>query len=156
MFVGITKLASMAGFWRAAAAFASALLAPAGMLAAEGEGRLEVEVRGLRSAEGTVAIALFDQQARFDARTGAIRRAYLTIAGREARWLVEGLPPGDYALLAYHDENGNSQLDFRPLGIPKEPFAVSNGATRLLGPPRFDSAKFALGTAPLTLTLELR
>ena len=43
------------------------------------------------------------------------------IDGGEARWTVEDLPPGDYALLAYHDENGNRELDFRPLGIPKEP-----------------------------------
>jgi uncharacterized protein (DUF2141 family) len=131
------------------------LLGPASVVAADGRGSLEVAVRGLRSADGTVAIALFDEAARFDARTGAIRKAYLTIADGEARWLVDGLPAGDYALLAYHDENGNGELDFRPFGIPKEPIAVSNGATRLLGPPRFQSAKFAVGPAPLRLTLDL-
>ena len=112
-----------------------AALRPAGAVAAEHAAELEVTVRGLRSADGTVAIALFDQtQNRFDARTDPIRKAYLTIADGEARWIVEDLPPGDYALLAYHDENGNGELDFRPLGIPKEPIAVSNGAKRLLGP----------------------
>ena len=117
--------------------------------------RLDVTVRGLRSADGAVAIALFDQGARFDERDGAIRKAYLTIVGGEARWSVEGLPAGDYALLAYHDENGNGELDLRPLGIPKEPIAVSNGAKRLLGPPRFESAKFAVGPQTSSVTLEL-
>ena len=91
---------------------------------------------------------MFDQADRFDARTDAIRKAYLTIDGGEARWTVEGLPAGDYALLAYHDENGNGELDFRPLGIPKEPSRSRTVQPRLLGPPRFDSAKFALGPKP--------
>jgi uncharacterized protein (DUF2141 family) len=133
----------------------AALLAPASAFADDAAGRLDVTVRGLRSADGTVAIALFDQATRFDARSGAIRKAYLTIDGAEARWRVEGLPPGEYALLAYHDDNGNGELDFGPFGIPKEPVAVSNGATRLFGPPRFESAKFALPAAGLAVTLEL-
>ena len=62
---------------------------------------------------------MFDNAAHFDARTNPIRRAYLTIEGREAHWTVEALPTGDYALLAYHDENSNGEIDFRPLGIPR-------------------------------------
>src|SRR5687768_11610992 len=133
-------------------AVAAALLAPAGGSTQESAARLEVTVRGFRSADGTLAIALFDNAAHFDARTHAIRKAYLTIDKREARWVIGPLPPGDYAVLAYHDENGNGQIDLRPLGIPKEPLAVSNGAGRLLGPPRFDDAKFPLkpGTTHLT------
>jgi uncharacterized protein (DUF2141 family) len=137
----------------AAAAFA--LLLPHGSATAETAARLEVEVHGFRSAEGALAIALFDDAAHFDGRTQAIRKAYLTIENREARWIVEDLPPGEYALLAYHDVNGNGELDFRPLGIPKEPIAVSNGARRLLGPPRFDAAKFAVASAAAHVTLTL-
>jgi uncharacterized protein (DUF2141 family) len=137
-------------------ALAAALLAPAGASAEDTAARLEVTVRGFRSANGTLAIALFDNAVHFDARTPAIRKAYLSIDNREARWVVGPLPPGDYAVLAYHDENGNGAIDFHPLGIPKEPVAVSNGAGRLLGPPRFDDAKFRLkpGTAHLTLRLD--
>jgi uncharacterized protein (DUF2141 family) len=132
------------------------LLAVPGSLVAEPAGRLEVTVRGLQSAAGAVAIALFDEAARFEARTDPIRKARLTIEGGEAHWLVDTLPPGQYALLAYHDENGNGALDFRPLGIPKEPIAVSNGAARLLGPPRFDDAQFALGPDATRVSLEMR
>ena len=76
-------------------------------------------MRGFSSADGTLAVALFDNAAHFDARTNPIRKAYLTIEGGEAHWTVEALPTGDYALLAYHDENSNGELDFRPLGIPE-------------------------------------
>jgi uncharacterized protein (DUF2141 family) len=137
------------------AALAMALAAVPRAFADEGVAALDVTVSGLRSGAGTVAIALYDEAARFDARMDPIRKAYLTIENGGARWLVEQLPPGDYALLAYHDENGNGELDFRPLGIPKEPVAVSNGANRLLGPPRFAAAKFALPAGATTHTLQL-
>jgi len=136
-------------------ALAASLLAPAPGSTDQEASRLEVHVRGFRSGGGKLAIALFDDAGHFAARTNAIRRAYLTVENAEAHWTVEPLPPGEYALLAYHDENGNGELDFRPLGIPKEPIAVSNGAGRLLGPPRFESAKFAVGSQTTQLTLQL-
>jgi uncharacterized protein (DUF2141 family) len=131
------------------------LAALSGMAAiGEGTARLEVVVRGFDSTSGRLAIALFDNAADFEARTNPIEKAYLTIENREARWIVEQLPHGAYALLAYHDENGNGAIDFRPLGIPKEPFAVSNDAGRLLGPPRFERAQFTL-QADASLALQL-
>jgi uncharacterized protein (DUF2141 family) len=117
--------------------------------------RLEVRVEGFQSGRGQLALALFDDATDFAERARPVRRAQLTIEGAEAHWIVEFLPPGEYALLAYHDENGNGELDFRPLGIPKEPIAVSNGAGRLLGPPRFESAKFAVDGETTHLTLLL-
>jgi uncharacterized protein (DUF2141 family) len=137
------------------AGLAASLFAPAPGATQQEAVRLEVRVEGFRSARGQVALALFDDPDEFAARANPVRRAYLTIAAAEAHWIVESVPPGEYALLAYHDENGNGELDFRPLGIPKEPIAVSNGAGRLLGPPRFESAKFAVGGDTTHLTLQL-
>ena len=134
---------------------AASLLAPAPGSTQPEAVRLEVRVEGFRSVQGQLALALFDDANDFTARTDPVRRAYLTIEAGETRWIVESLPPGEYALLAYHDENGNGELDFRPLGIPKEPIAVSNGAGRLLGPPRFESAKFAVDGETTHLTLRL-
>jgi uncharacterized protein (DUF2141 family) len=136
-------------------ALAATLLAPITGSTEQQAARLEVQVRGFRSGDGTLAIALFDDAGHFDTRTNAIRRAYLSVVNAEAHWIVEPLPPGEYALLAYHDENGNGELDFRRFGIPKEPIAVSNGAGRLLGPPRFESAKFAVSGATTHVTLQL-
>jgi uncharacterized protein (DUF2141 family) len=138
------------------AAAAAVLLASSLARADEPEApqaRLVVEIAGLGAARGEVAIALFDDADAFEQRTNAIRKAYLSVTGSEARWTVEALRPGRYALLAYHDLNGNRTLDLRPLGIPKEPVGVSNGARRLLGPPKFAEASFdvAPGTHELTL-----
>jgi uncharacterized protein (DUF2141 family) len=59
-------------------------------------------------------------------------------------------------LIAYHDQNGNGEIDMRILGMPKEPVGVSNDARGRFGPPKFDAAKFTL-VAPLTRhSFELR
>ena len=139
----------------ACAALAASLFVPAPGSTQQEAVRLEVRVEGFRSARGQVALALFDDANDFAARTDPVRKASLAIEAEGAHWIVEALPAGEYALLAYHDENGNGELDFRPLGIPKEPIAVSNGAGRLLGPPRFDSAKFAVDGETTHLTLQL-
>lgn len=117
---------------------------------------LEVEITGFKHAEGELAIALFDTAEGYETQTDAVHRAYLPIQNNESQWVLEALPAGEYALIAYHDENGNREIDLRIFGMPKEPVAVSNDARGRFGPPRFDAAKFDVD-APLTRhTLELR
>lgn len=50
------------------------------------------------------------------------------------------VPPGRWAALAFHDENGNGKLDVNQLGIPVEGTAFSRNAKGQYGPPKFDDA----------------
>ncbi len=66
-----------------------------------------------------------------------------------------GLPPGRYAVVAYHDENGNGELD-RFLGmIPREGYGVSN-IPEPSGPPQFDQAAFDVPDEGRELAVPLR
>jgi uncharacterized protein (DUF2141 family) len=60
--------------------------------------------------------------------------------------------PGTYAILALHDLNSNQRMDFDPRGMPGEAYGMSGNDMRL-GPPRFDSAKFQVGTEDLHLRI---
>lgn len=52
------------------------------------------------------------------------------------------LAPGDYALAAYLDRNGDGQLNRGKIfGIPKEPVAFSNGVVPKLSKPTFEQTK---------------
>ena len=54
---------------------------------------------------------------------------------------LAGLEPGNYAFVAYLDEDGDGKLKRgKLLGRPKEPLAFSNGAKAKLRKPRFDEA----------------
>jgi uncharacterized protein (DUF2141 family) len=107
-----------------------------------GVGGLHVVVTGFRSTDGDLAIALFASEDDYQEQTNAVRREWLSVDGDEVTWALSGLAPGEYAVIAYHDENGNRELDFRILGIPKEPVGVSNNARAAFGPPGFRAAKF--------------
>lgn len=54
---------------------------------------------------------------------------------------VPGLKAGEYAFVAYLDENGDGKLNRNALGKPKEPFIFSNDVKPKLKKPSFDETK---------------
>ena len=64
--------------------------------------------------------------------------------------VLKDLPEGEYAVVAFHDENGNGELDRNVLGIPTEGHAFSNDATGRMGPPAFADAAVTVGSDPAT------
>jgi len=67
---------------------------------------------------------------------------------------VKGLPPGRYAVQAYHDEDGDGRLRRGVLRIPAEAVGFSRDAPVRFGPPRFDDA--AIDVAEPSTTTRLR
>jgi uncharacterized protein (DUF2141 family) len=84
-------------------------------------GTLIVKVTNLRSDRGQVVACLYRNEDGFpkDERK-AWRRGSAPIAHGVAEMRFVGVPPGTYAVLAFHDENGNGVLERSFLGIPKE------------------------------------
>lgn len=62
----------------------------------------------------------------------------------------ENVLPGDYAIMALHDENGNKKMDFRENGMPLESYGASNNVMAF-GPPSYDDAKFKAENKDLEL-----
>ncbi len=66
------------------------------------------------------------------------------------------LPPGTYAVAAFHDANGNGKFDTNLVGWPVEGFAFSNNAhVSFFRPPSFAAASFTLPPEGATETLHL-
>ncbi|HXU73508.1 MAG TPA: DUF2141 domain-containing protein [Polyangia bacterium] len=83
----------------------------------------------------------------------AWRRVVAPIVGVVAELRFGDVPPGTYAVFAFHDENGNGALERSFLGVPKEGVALSNDARGHLGPPKFKDARFEHTQANETLDL---
>lgn len=62
--------------------------------------------------------------------------------------------PGTYAIILFHDKNGNKVMDFEPNGMPKEMFGASNN-NMAMGPPTWNDAKFEVGTEPIKMEIRL-
>jgi uncharacterized protein (DUF2141 family) len=67
---------------------------------------------------------------------------------------VRDVPPGQYAVQAFHDENDNHRVDRALFGIPREGVGFSNDARISFGPPKWSDAMVAIaGDTRLRLSL---
>ena len=118
--------------------------------------KLTVSVAGIRSDRGSIFCELFASAAGYPKdSTKAVQLKKVPINQRSASCVFEGLAPGNYAVAAYHDENGNGKLDTNFLGIPSEGVAASNDAKGTMGPPSFEKAKLPVGQADQSITIHL-
>jgi uncharacterized protein (DUF2141 family) len=115
---------------------------------------VKVTVEYVRSARGEIHVDLCDEatfltpNCPFDAEAPAHR-------GRVAVTL-HNIPPGRYALVAYHDANANHDLDVNGLGMPTERFGFSNDPPMLFGPPLFKDAAFAVADKDVNVKVRLK
>ena len=98
---------------------------------------------------GICYLALFASAEGFPKQTSrAVRTSRIPEGGANVLFAFYNLPPGDYALAVFYDENNNGRLDTNLLGIPTEQFGFSNNARRMMFfPPSFAAARFAVPAA---------
>ena len=135
----------------AAAGLAGILSAP--VTAAD----LAIEVRGLRSGDGRLFVAVHGPQASTTFPEGTDRLAGLDQRAHPGavRFVLRDLPPGRYAVNAFHDENDNGELDTNLLGVPSEGYGFANDPPSDFGPPDFEAAAVKVGDAPAFAVMTL-
>ncbi|MFT4737147.1 MAG: hypothetical protein ACI8QD_000594 [Cyclobacteriaceae bacterium] len=86
-----------------------------------------ITVKNVRNTEGKLLIGLFRDQASFESETAdfgfEIKKS--SIHDGVVTQTVK-LPVGNYGLSLLDDENGNMEMDYNWIGIPKEGFGFSN------------------------------
>ena len=117
--------------------------------------KLSVQVTGVRSAKGEVALTLYpDDKRRFLAKGGKFARVR-TKAQTTAKacfWV----PPGSYALAIYHDSNGDRDFNRTLVGLPAEGFGFSNNPETKVGLPSLSAARFSVGSGERSLSIQMR
>jgi len=142
---------------------------------------LKVEVSGLRNYKGQVVLMLWpdsSESSKFpdagrvqfrDERAGELpcdfpnaglcRRVVESLQDLTVSYTFTSLPAGDYAVLVFHDENNNGQLDTGLMKRPLEARGFSGVLPEDVGPIggkiKFDQARFALN-GNKTVTVGLR
>jgi len=129
--------------------------AAAGPAAGQGDGGLTVHAVGFPHTRGQAIAKLFRPG---DDVLGPGRWQQSTsIKDGAATFRFEGLPAGAYAVVVFHDENGNGIIDHGLLG-PSEPIGFSGGFALgvLSGFPSFEKLKFEFKQPAQTLEIKLR
>lgn len=140
-----------AGAWRRALPLAAlALLLSLPALAAQ----LDVELTGVENDRGLVRVAVCTP-ATFTTKHCPFFGAAPAKPGSVTVSVV-GIPPGRYAVQAYHDENGNGRLRKGLFGIPAEAIGFSRDARVRLGAPSFEDAAIDVAEPVTATRLRLR
>ena len=108
---------------------------------------LSIEVRGVRSADGRVYVAVHGPESKDTFPSGDDTVSGLREPARigTLRFVVSDLPAGRYAVNAFHDENDNGELDTNLVGIPSEGYGFANDPSTTFGPPDFGEAAVTVG-----------
>lgn len=105
-------------------------------------------------AGGHVRVTVYDDAASFLEAAAGKHDATVNDEGF-ALFAIENLEPGEYAFVAYYDENDDGKLNRNVIGKPKEPYIFSNDVRPKLRKPTFDETKVAVAPGEVVvLTLE--
>jgi uncharacterized protein (DUF2141 family) len=127
------------------------LTAPlSGAVAAE----LKVTIEQVATGSGTLLVAVCTPETFL--RRGCPHTGRAPAVSGEAQVVVRGIEPGVYAVQAFHDENGNFDLDRNIFGLPQEGMGFSNDAPMRFGPPSFEDAAIAIEAGGAATRLRLR
>jgi len=102
---------------------------------------ISVKIDNVKNNTGTVYFALHNEESFLVSK--AIKNAKSTIEDKKVTITFTNIPTGEYAIIAFHDENDNMTMDFEANGMPKEDYATSGNAMSF-GPPNFKESKFTV------------
>jgi len=123
----------------------------------EGPLKLYVDVEGVRSNDGLIAVTLYaDDSSRFLRHHGSLYVGRVPAKEGTTRVCIYIPSAGTYALAVYHDANANRKFGRTAIGLPAEAFGFSNNPAVFLGMPRFSSVRLAVPRTDLSTRIKLR
>lgn len=116
---------------------------------------LTVSIAGVSGAGGFIHVGLYGGEDTFRKPDRAAAAQWVAAVPGQVSATFSGVAPGTYAVMAWHDENGDKELN-RFLGmIPTEGYALSNDP-EVSGPPPFADSAFTVAEPGVAVTMSMR
>lgn len=132
-----------------------AFLAPSLAAATPGGTDLTVRFENLRSGKGSLRVCLTQHARYFPDCTDDPGARKMLVPASSGVATFRDIAPGQYALSAFHDENGNGKLDKMAI-MPREGFGFSRNPAIRFGPPKYDEARFSVSAGSSEQKVRLR
>jgi len=113
-----------------------------------------LKITGFRSEKGQVRIAVFNSPEKWPEEP--VYSSTIDVNSQTVIWKINDVPYGDYAVAVFHDENRNGKMDKNLLGMPLEAYGFSNNVRVTFGPPKWESAKFAVKSSTKDVSIEIK
>lgn len=103
--------------------------------------RLAVNLEQVKNGKGNIFVELYSDPATFRKSAKAFKIIKTPAIEGALTVTFENLAAGTYAVLTYHDEDGNNEMNKRFGMIPTEGYGLSNNP-KVMGPPSFKDSQF--------------
>ncbi len=131
--------------------------APAGCTGTASATWISIDVQGVRSAAGEIALTFYpDNSRRFLMRNSSLFVARVPAHAGTTHTCIFVPAPGVYAIAVYHDANGDHNLNRSGIGFPTEAYGFSNNPTTFVGLPAFRSVRLNIPRAGLNTHITLK
>lgn len=104
-------------------------------------GTLVVTLNNVRDTTGNLRASLYRDPATFRKEDQALQVVSVPAIPGAAKLVFKDVPPGRYAIMAYHDGDADGRLDLRFGMFPTEGYGLSNNP-KVFGPPNFADSAF--------------
>ena len=118
---------------------------------------VELTITGIRSAKGKLRIGLFKDQESFKNEKAIQYFEFDKTGLKDGRLTVQvELETGTLGLSLLDDENGDSEMNYNFVGMPKEGFGFSNYYHKGFTRPTFDDFDFELNEHGKEIEIKIR
>ena len=116
-----------------------------------------IHVEGVKNDKGSVTIALYDDDPKRFLKKGA-KLGHLRVPATKGTTSACIAAPhaGDYAIVVYHDEDGNGKVTRSWIGLPTEGFGFSNNPKVFLVPPSHSEAVVFIEIGETILNIKIK
>lgn len=109
---------------------------------ARADSKLVLMFSNVPDIPGSLMIAVYNKPESF--RKDSYKSIKVASTPGEMQVEIPGLSPGEYAVMVFHDQNGDGKLNKNLLGIPQEHWSGSLNTRFVLGAPSWKQTRFML------------
>lgn len=105
---------------------------------------LVITVPNIDSLKGEIQVSVYDNGKSFLKENEEYRIYRFKVNEEKGRFVINDLPNGEYALIIYHDENNNKEIDKSIFGLPQEGYGFSKNFKPGFSRPDFEDCSILL------------
>lgn len=110
-------------------------------------GEITIVIPNLNKVKGKIQMGLYNKKENFPKIGKEYKTFSVKVEDATFKYTIKNLPPGEYAIALYHDENSDGVCNANFFGVPTESYGFSNNIKPFLSAPSFHETKFSLEKA---------
>ena len=121
------------------------------------ENEVRIIIRDVKKSVGLISADLYpNDEEGFLKGESRVKKVKYAARAPITQFCLTAPEAGDFAIAVYHDRNANGCFDKTGLGLPDEPWGISNNPRVRFAPPSVESALFAVSPEGAHVDIKLR